>query len=73
MRYVISQGTVKFKFDRITDLVNAFTVNRFLDPNQRFHLVVVERQHTTVGTVDKPIETIFEWSGLVNHFNQITY
>lgn len=72
-RYVISQGCVKYQFDRLTDLVNAFTVNRFLDASKRFHLVVVNRQHTSQGTIDKPVSTILEWSGIVAYWNEVHY
>ena len=71
--YIISQGCVKYKFDRLTDLINAFTVNRYLNPEERFHLVVVSRQQTLAGTIDKPLQTIFCWADVVRYWDNVHY
>jgi len=73
MLYVISQGCRKYTFTRLTDLVKAFTVNRFLKTAEPFHLVVVKREHTATGTIDTPVNTILEWSGIVAYWNEVYY
>ena len=72
-RYEISQGCKKYSFDKLTQLVDAFTVNRYLDPNERFHLTVVTLTDTEHGTIRQPVTTIFEWIGVKAYWSHVFY
>ena len=71
LSFYICQGPNLYTFDRVTTMVNAFTVDRFINPNEPFHLVVNMASTTDEGTVDKSIDQAFDWSGIQRIWNDI--
>ena len=71
LSFVVCQGANLWTFDRITATVDAFTVDRYIDPSQPFHLVVNLSTTTASGTVDKSVGQAFDWAGVKRIFTEV--